>query len=324
MTFKRVFSQLAAATFLSSALANNTNAAPSSKPGCDPLARVYSGNAQISAGEVICKKGSQNKISGPLRLLCFLNHQWVEVTKISLVGKICEYPEGNKKEQHYRCTQYSQDDCGGMSKGGNSSNTPEVLVPYSSSLINDRPYFAWAKVVKATEYQVQLNGKGVSWTKIINSTALAYPSEQPSMKSGEVYQLIVTALSGSMPIASESSAFNLLSESEIKQIQGEIQTVKAFHLPADQAASLDLDSIYMARGLLTETINSLNSRVQAGSQDPYLYAVLADRYRQVGLPQLAQSNYDTAIAYARKQGNSFAMSRAIEGIDKLTSSSQAK
>jgi hypothetical protein len=215
MIFKRIISQITAALFLSSLDYGIASASPTYRNDCDPIARNY------TSGKIICK-GEVSNISGPTRLFCFLNQQWLDLTHLSVVGNVCDSPKITSEETLKRCTQFNQGKPGcRISKGTNSVGKPELIEPYSSTLINGRPDFFWAKTLDARNYLIQVKGKGVSWSKETKSTVLSYPKGQPSLVPGEVYQVTTTALSGSTPLTSDTTTLTVLpySETHIPLIQ---------------------------------------------------------------------------------------------------------
>ncbi len=75
------------------------------------------------------------------------------------------------------------------------------------------------------------------------------------------------------------------------------------NLLPDEAAFLDLDTVYMSKRLLNETINTLKKRVVAGSSNPTLYRILGDRYLEAWLPDEAHREYTMAAQLAQSSGS---------------------
>ena len=314
MFFKQIVGPIVVATFAFAVDCSVTQALPSYKASCDPVARNY------ATGKIICQNDVLNG-SSPYKLFCFLNQQWFNVTHVSIIGDFCSQSVVNR-DTLKRCTQFNvnNEKCG-ISKGDNSIGKPELIKPYTGVLLNRRPNFEWVKVPEATSYFLEISGKNVAWSRQTTMTALAYPKEQPALMPGEVYKIVTTALDESKLLSAESMVVTTLSTAEANQIQEQIDAVIKHGFSADEAAYLDLDAIYRSRNLYTETINSLNARVKSGSQDPNLYLILANRYCQVGLPQLSRQLYDRGMILARQQDNPFVIQKIKLALSQLTTSS---
>jgi hypothetical protein len=315
MTIKKIIGPITAATFLSTVNYGLTQAAPSYRTDCEPIARNY------KSGKIVCK-GDVLDVKAPITLFCFLNQKWMDMTHISVAGNVCEAPKTTRRGTIKRCTQFNAGNpsCD-VSKGGSSIDKPEIIAPYTGTLIDGRPHFSWAKVPTATSYVIQLSGKGVAWSQETTSTDLTYPSSQPPLRPGEIYQVVTTAFEGATPLESDTTALTMLPSAEIEQVHKQVTFVTHQGFPSDETAYLDLDAIFRGHNLYTETINTLNSRVKQKTQDPNLYRILANRYCQVGLPQFARINYDKGMILAQQQNNQLAVKKIKFAMAGLTTSS---
>ncbi|MBW4676572.1 MAG: hypothetical protein KME52_21925 [Desmonostoc geniculatum HA4340-LM1] len=93
-----------------------------------------------------------------------------------------------------------------------------------------------------------------------------------------------------------------------------MKQVNELALPPDEAAIWDKDAVYMSRSLLNETIETLKAREAAGSQNPTLYRVLADRYLEAWLPREALREYTLAAQLAKSTNNLDELARVKEGL----------
>lgn len=314
ISLKQTIGPITAATFVFATNYSVAQASPSYRADCDPVARNY------NTGKIICKNDVLNGNSS-YKLFCFLNQQWVNVTHVAVVGNFCSRNVVNR-DTLKRCTQFNTNNekCG-TAKGDNAIGKPEIIKPYTGILMNKRPDFEWVKVPGATSYFLEVSGNNLAWSRQTSATALAYPTDQPALVPGEVYRIVTTALAGSRLLSAESMAVTTLSTAEANQVQEQVNNVTQRGFSADEAAYLDLDAIYRSHNLYTETISNLKARVSSGSQDPNLYLVLANRYCQVGLPQLSRQLYDRGMMLAQKQDNPFVIQRIKLALARLTTSS---
>lgn len=283
---------------------------------CDPIGRVLNqGDKRFSSGSLLCEGETLTLASGvKVDFLCFLNRRILTL----LGGTVSAVDECVPKEIRVKsCSARDTSNCPSPKGPGSNSNTPEIVSPYSSTLLNGRPLFSWYAVAGATGYTVEVRGEGVGWQKIVQGTTLAYPNEQPAMQFGNAYKITILANQGDDPVSASVSVVNLLPESEARLVLNTVERINSLNLPQDEAAFLDLDTIYMSKNLLTETISALESRVQVGSQNPAIYRVLGDRYLEAGLPDYAKRQYEIASQFARTAANSIELAKAEAGLERV-------
>ena len=214
------------------------------------------------------------------------------------------------------CGVRNRENCSGTNKGPSNENTPGRITPYNNLLLDGRPFLSWHPVFGATSYLVEIHGKNIEWQKEVTGTALAYPTEEVAMQPGNAYKITIIAVNDSSTISSTSeSLVNLLPSSEAKQVMKMAQLLNSLSIPKDEKAVFDLDSIYMSKGLLTETIATLEARVKAGSQSPLVHRKLGDRYLEAGLTDRAESEYRSASNFAKKNNNSVELAKAKAGLE---------
>lgn len=322
--FRPGFSLLLAAVFLSrtSAIVLAVPAAGYSRQvKCDPIGRVLTqGGKNFTAGRPLCKEDRLNLASGErIDLLCYLNKK-----VLTLFGGSIQVAEGcgPKMERVKPCSIQDRSNCPKPKGPGEGNNTPATVRPYSSTLLNGRPFLSWYTVSGASSYTVEVSGVGVRWRKTLVGTTLPYPSEQPSMQYGNAYKVTITASKGDFPVNASVSVLNILPESEARNVINTVKRVNSLNLPKDEAAYLDLDAVFMSKHLLDETINTLEGRVKAGSHRPGLYRVLGDRYLEAGLPGIAKSEYEVASKLATREDNLIEMTKAQAGLELIARHSQ--
>lgn len=287
------------------------------KSGCrNFIGRVSSsGDLYLPSGSRLCQGDRINPAKGAtVKVLCYLNGNFVYL-KHSTVFKepdTCTVPQ----EIAELCTGLNPSNCYNPKGAGEEKEAPTLISPYGSSMLNTRPKISWSAVSNATNYTVIVKGYEFYWEATVDqkTTTLAYPKEQIELQLGNTYKITVIAnLRGSL-ISSEPLVISVLPEKDQKEIAYKVKQINELNLPPDEAAFLDLDAVFMSKSLLNETIETLKTRVAAGSQNPTLYRVLADRYLEAWLPNEALRNYQVANELAKRTRNSDELARVQQGL----------
>lgn len=286
----------------------------------EPVGKIINdADRLLPAGSFLCKGDQLQPRNGlKVKVLCLLNAGVVDLES-GIVSAQCVPPPTQVQVQ--QCTPQSRANCRKRKGPGEDRNAPTLLNPYSSAVLNTRPFLSWYAVSGATSYSVQVRGKGVDWEKQVSTTKLPYPKEQPAMQYGNVYKVSIIANKADSPITYSSSVLIVSPESEAQQIITTIKEIKSLNLPPDELA-FDLDIVYKSQNLLTETINTLKARIEAGSQSPTLYRVLGDRYLEAGLPDSARQQYTIAAALAKQSDDSTEIAKAQAGLKRAEIYSQ--
>lgn len=281
---------------------------------CEPIGRVLSkGSSHFPQGSLLCPSDYLNVASGKtVDVLCLDNGQLLKVSgsKVDISNK-CVQRQLTRVQRS--CPLESRGKCR-RTKGPGEENTPKLISPYSSMLLDSRPLITWYPFQGATSYIVEVSGEGVVWQKVVNGTTLAYPSEQPAMQFGHAYKITIIANQGEETLSASISVVNMLPENDAQLVLNLIERIEHLNLPQDEAAFLDLNSIYRSKHLITETIKVLSARVAAGSRNPKLYRILGDRYLEAGLPDYAKQQYETASKLAIRVDNPIELSQAQAGL----------
>ncbi|MCC5640157.1 tetratricopeptide repeat protein [Nostoc sp. CHAB 5844] len=286
----------------------------------NPIMRVYSeGDSYLPIGSLLCEGDRIHPINngGKVDVLCFLNQKFVQLPSGSITSDKCQEPTANTEK---KCTFQTLINCPKTRGDGENKNTPIVLSPYGNVLLDRRPIFSWYPVPGATSYKVYLTAYNLDWQAATSNTRLPYPQGQQELQYGIAYKFSVLVLQGEEVVGSASSVIYVPPENQVQDILEKVKKVNALALPADEAAYLDLDTVYMSKGLLNETIENMNARIANGSQNPTLYRVLGDRYLQAWLPQEAKRAYTKAIELAQSSGNISEMVIAQDRLAKLIES----
>lgn len=288
----------------------------------EPVGKIINdADRLLPAGSSLCKGDRlQQRNGAKIDVLCYLNPgAGVLHLGSGIISDKCVPPPTQVQAQ--QCTPQNRANCRKRKGPSEDRNAPTLLNPYSSAVLNTRPYLSWYAVAGATSYSVLVRGKGVDWEKQVSSTALPYPKEQPAMQYGNVYKVSIIANKADSPITDSSSVLIVSPASEAQQIITTIKKIKSLNLPPDELA-FDLDIVYRSENLLTETINTLKARIEAGSQSPTLYRLLGDRYLDAGLPDSARQKYTLAAALAKQSDDSDEIAKAQAGLKRAELYSQ--
>ncbi len=284
---------------------------PTNSPNCTPVGRIISvENDKIPAGKLLCGDEFIELSGGAkVEVLCFDS------------GEILQLPSGTRSrisdaegKQSYRClSNIAKNDC--IPEEGcypddprgplSNKNTPDIITPYNTNLINPKPPLSWYAVKEATGYIVRvrdITGTGVNWrSEYRNSTSnvirIEYPADVEVLQPGHKYKLIVEAQNPSNTSPGEAR-FTMLSEAEIKEVQETVAKIDALNLPVEEKVLLDLYSIYRNQELFSEIIERLEIMVGSGSKSPKVYRILGDIYFQQGLLDIAKMRYEKAVELA--------------------------
>ena len=266
---------------------------------CKPVGRLI-GNAseKFPDGSLVCSGDLLNIALGrKVGFLCYLNKNILSLKAGDDLSKKCA---SQQVAMRMHCSPEYKKACRNT-KGGGEENKPELIRPYDSVLLDNRPVLSWYPIPGADTYTVKVNGVGLHWEANAKGTTLPYPPSQPSMGYGNAYKVTVIANKNDAPLNDYSYSqrvFNLLPDSKAKEITSLVKHVEKLGISKDEATYSDLDTIYMASGLLNEAINALKSRVDEGSDNPGVHRLLADRLLEAGLPFEAKSQYEKASKLA--------------------------
>ena len=286
-----------------------------------PIGRVINnGDGRFAAGSLLCKGDTLQPVpSAKVEVLCYLNRKVLWLGKGSVSGQCLPLVE---QQQTRQCTRHSRAKCPVRKGPAEGNNAPVLIAPYSSMVLNTQPDLTWTKVAGATSYQVQVSGVGVNWTEtVVGNSHLVYPQKQPPLKFGNAYKITIVANKDRSPVVASLATINLINENQAQQVKQIVQRLSNLNLPADEFY-LDLDSVYMSYGLLSQSIELLTAPVEAGSTIPKIYITLGNRYLEAGLPNQAKPLYQKAIKLAERINNIRQVEQAKAGLRKIKLYSQ--
>ncbi|PHJ56171.1 hypothetical protein VF14_18640 [Nostoc linckia z18] len=289
-------------------------AKPEVKRRCNVIGRVTSvGDLRWRVNNLLCSGDRITPMKGrTVNTLCYLNGEFLDFkqSRIFDAKDKCSLPRNRVR----LCTGLNPSGCDSI-KG--PTNVPMLISPYGSSMLSTRPIISWYAVSRATSYTVIVSGYEFYWETTVDKTVttLPYPKQQNQLQFGNTYKFTVLANVGDTPISSsETLVVSVLPQEEQNAILQKVKQVNELALSPDEAAISDLDAIYMSRYLLNETIETLKARVRAGSQNPTIYRLLADRYLEAWLPREALREYRKAAQLAKSTNNLDELARIQEGL----------
>jgi len=277
---------------------------------------VSAGDQHFAAGSLLCNGDKLYPANGLAIVECFDAKRVVTLTENSVINVASKC--GDPPQRLLPCSPKNQKNCLELKGPREADKRINILSPIEGALKDGRPDFSWSAVPSATSYSVDVSGPGANWLKSsLNRTSLQYPSTESPMQNGNAYTVTVVAYRGKTPISAGKGVFNILSEEEIHLLAKEIELVHALNLPKDEAASLDLNTIYLSHNLQDEAVKLLQLRIKEGTKDPAIYGTLGDRYLDANLPDLAKPMYKRAEALAFPE-NPRELARAKAGLEKIS------
>jgi tetratricopeptide (TPR) repeat protein len=186
---------------------------------------------------------------------------------------------------------------------------PIVLSP-RNAVRSPRPTVSWSRVPLATEYRMELSGRGVHFDSLLNARdvtcagspdgidicSLPWPVDRPDLPPGEIFFLAIAARDGiaepwhatdPVEVRTPTLADARTLESRLDHLEG--VGLEGAVLETARAGLLAQASLY------ADAAESYR-RVLVAAPTPELHVTLADIYLVSGLPSLAEPRYREALA----------------------------
>lgn len=284
---------------------------PPQRAACEPLGRIVaSSNNQSLPGTLICKGDSlPPSLSSKVSFFCYWSGK-----VLSLIGTDQRFGKCKPSSAGLTPCTPGGSSCRRTRGAQDLANRPTLITPYGSTLLSGRPTFSWISVPGATHYRLQVSSPAQGWGSEVNTTSASYPTEQPALIPGTVYQIRVMAYRGETLLSDSTKRVNILPAEAAQRLSSLVQQISNLDLSEDEKAYLDLNAAYSTRGLVDEAIHLLEARVETGSRNPGLYRALGDHFLAAGLPNRAKSQYRVAATLAQASANSIELSRAQSGL----------
>lgn len=162
-------------------------------------------------------------------------------------------------------------------------NTPHIITPRRSYILEEFPILSWYGVKGANQYSVTVQGvdSGSTWQFSTTQTSVEY--------TGAVLipeQRYIIKVTSDKNIKVGESSFQLLEASRASELMMEINSILT-SAQEEVDKYLQASRVYSEEGVYTEAINILESYINDVEGDPKLYNELVDLYREIGLQERA-------------------------------------
>ncbi|MGR3279305.1 hypothetical protein ACSYAD_30020 [Acaryochloris marina NIES-2412] len=250
------------------------------------VARMLSVGDQFHAkGSVLCPQDRVRPLQNQQPIISCHATQKVLRGEVGQIGNLC-----SRKQKRIDPSK-SRGQSSKSRGNGRESGKPSLIRPFGTMIMQLRPDLEWNPVVGATHYFVTFqaadNSKKLEQF-VYTGNSLRYPQAWPELQYGKNYRVTIFAYQKQRIISSDHDTLELLIEEEASLIQDAVTAINQLPLSPVEAAK-ELDVAYMSAKLFHESIDELEKIRQAGQSNYELNRLLADRYTQVGQPELAAS-----------------------------------
>lgn len=295
----------------------------------DPIGRIINieNDNQTSLGKLLYPSDTiQPKNGANVVVLCHANGETWDVPsgKVSSLSDHCPPIVAKLEDCDPKNGCYPNDPRGPLA----SCNTPDIISPYDTTLLNNKPPLSWYAVKGVTSYTVSVRDITGSepnreWTDNPPKSAsgeiqIDYPFTQALQPEGR-YKLIVEARteSNKKRITPRESMFTMLSQEKAQQVRNIVGKIDKLDLSKEEKVLLDLYSVYRERNLIAEAREKLEELVKEGSQTAQVYRRLGDIYLRQGLFNLAKTRYDTTVKFATTAQDFKELEAAQKGLKEI-------
>lgn len=182
-----------------------------------------------------------------------------------------------------------------------------IISPVGTLLDSNLPKFSWTSMSKATSYIVRLSSsEGTLWQSETTNTEISYPPNQPALKPGKAYDLIVKAIGAEEAETETETRFIILTPQEAQKVNSEVVNIRKQNL-APQDTALKIAELYEKNNLTTlaennyqqalniaESANDLNGQAWARVKLARVNLALDNQKKATGLLKTAYVNYETS------------------------------
>ncbi len=258
----------------------------------------------LSMGQIVMNDDTVDPGEGTVRILCATLDQLEIITQRNPVD--CPAGPGERVVIE---TSPGELTAGWLRAGGEDFETPFLLSPRATKILNDQPLIQWHPLSWVDGYRVTVLGGGIEWTTIVvdgENAALTYPANAPPLQPGVAYHVVVVDLSDGRSSEEEDApnmSFSLSPPQEVETIQVDAAAILD-GVANEEAAALALARFYITYAAYADAVLVLTETFGEQSQDvpeqhsPVLYVLWADLYTRVGLESYAQLSYQNALRLA--------------------------
>lgn len=183
------------------------------------------------------------------------------------------------------------------------AGVPFLVAPRRTAIMNDRPAFAWRAVPGATRYRVTVSSAehGELWTREVDTTSLAFPSDAPPLARSAEYLWEIEALSDLKALRREESVFEVTSEAHARTVRANLALIRESAGGAGNPAAQYLSGSYLSGlELYLDAAEQFTAMCGLLPDSPAPHAALGAIYAKVGLADLSAAEYQQALALSRE------------------------
>ena len=182
-------------------------------------------------------------------------------------------------------------------------DTPFLIAPRRTAVIDARPGFAWRAVPEATRYRVTVTSadQGELWSREVSELSLAFPADAAPLAPGGEYLWEVQALSELKPLRHESSVFQVLPTARATAVRLNLDRIRDSAGGFDNPAAQFLAGSYLSGiGLFLDATEHFGALCKLSPTSPAPHEALGNVYTKVGLMDLAAAEFQQALALTRE------------------------
>ncbi len=185
---------------------------------------------------------------------------------------------------------------------GGTNETPLLLEPRQTDVLEARPSFAWRAIEGAARYRLTVsNERGTLWTREVSATTCAYPDEAAALDRDADYLWEVEAFAERGSLRHEVSAFHVLARTESDAVAANLARIRGSAGGAQSPAAAFLAGSYLSgRGLYRDAADQFKNLRKLSPDSPAPHEALGKVYRAVGLMDLAAAEFQQALALTRE------------------------
>ena len=185
---------------------------------------------------------------------------------------------------------------------GDGDESPLIVAPRKTELLEARPAFSWRAVEGATRYRVAVSGDGGElWSREATGTTLEFPADAAPLVPGSDYLWDVRALDDHGEVRREESFFHVLAAEEADAVRSSLGRIRDSAGGSESAACHFLSGSYLfGRGLYRDAATHFEALSRLSPESSAACEALGNVYRAVGLMDQAAAEYQRALSLSQK------------------------
>lgn len=186
---------------------------------------------------------------------------------------------------------------------GRDAGAPFLTAPRRTTLMTDRPAFAWRAVPGATRYRVTVSSiaSGELWNREVDGLSLPFPADAAPLGRAAEYLWEVEAFSDVSSLRTESTVFDVTSDSVAQTVSANLALIRETAGGAQSPAAQFLAGSYLSGlGLFQDATEQFVAMCALMPSSPAPHEALGAVYTKVGLPDLAAAEWQQALKLTRE------------------------